>query len=689
MRIQNDIIRILRIVFFIELFSLLPLNSYSVPAINKKIIITQSDGSLLTVILRGDEHAHYYSTSDSIPIFKKEDSFYYGFIEEDQLKVSDVIAHEKESRSIEENPYVINSTSVLKFINHIHFSSLELQNKRRAARIAQKAHLKEGNAYIGAKRGLVVLVEFEDLLFTSQTAHIDFYNMFNQPGYSNNGNIGSVRDYFMDQSYGKFNLTFDVIGPIKLNKSYKYYGSNSLETGQDRRPEEMVIEGCQYIDEEVDFSKYDWDGDGEVEQIFFIYAGYGEHAGASSNTIWPHESHLSSKKIQLDGVYVNTYACSCELRGTAGSVLNGIGTPCHEFSHCLGLPDLYDTDYSGAFGMCYWDLMDSGSHNGPEGWGEIPYGYSAYERWFAGWIEPIEITDTQENLKLRDLGLYPEAFIVYNEGNRNEYYILENHQDERWFQYVGTYKNFHGLLVTHVDYDKIAWQNNIVNPTSKHQRMSIIPADNKYGKSEEDLRGDLFPGYSNVTTLSYSSHQDSGGRLFNENIDGSYNMNFSIASIKEDNLIINFDIINTINFPIPQVKDPTEISNSGYTANWLEIPEAETYIIEQSSTYLWNYVFPVTKKQTTVVSNQTYANMNWLIEDCDAQYRVRGIIKGVPTEWSESISVGHPNDVELVTSNQTNDKLKYYRLDGTLQRCPSKGINIVVKKNKISKIIID
>lgn len=677
----------LRVAFIVIIIFLIPLNSYSVPALNKKVIVTQIDGSTLSLFLRGDEYAHYYSTTDSIPIFKKNDSFYYGFIEDNQLKVSDVLAHEKENRTKEETLHILNNKDVTQYIKNNHNNSIEYHNKRRSSKLIKNASSDEREAIVGAKRGLVVLVQFEDLSFSMETAHSDFYNMFNQNGYCQNGGIGSVRDYFLDQSYGKFNLTFDVVGPITLPKSYKYYGSNSVETGQDRRPHEMIIEGCQTIDDEVDFSSYDWDGDGEVDQVFFIYAGYGEHAGAPSNTIWPHESQLGSLKIQLDGVYVNTYACSCELRGTSGSVLTGIGTPCHEFSHCLGLPDLYDTDYSGAFGMSYWDVMDSGCHSGPEGWGEVPYGYSAYERWYAGWIEPTEISDTQEDLNLRDIGLYPEAYILYNEGDRNEYYILENHQAERWFLYIGKNMNFHGLMVTHVDYDKIAWENNMVNPSSKHQRMSIIPADNKYGYTEEDLRGDLFPGVADVTTLSYSSHQDSGGRMFNENFDGSYNMYLSIASIIEENQIINFDVINTIDFPIPQVKEATEISDSGYTANWIEIPDAEGYVIEQSSTYLWNSVFPVKKSQTIEVSNQPYASLNWLFDGSDAYYRVRGLIKGVPTEWSESMFVGHPNDVELVSSPDSDDQLKYYNVDGTLRQTPSKGMNIIMNGKKITKIM--
>lgn len=683
----TKLIEFLKIICITYALCLTPFNLYSVTAINKELIVTQEDGSQLSLILNGDENFHYYSTIDSIPVLKIGDYFYYAYLENNQFKSSDILAHEKDTRTNFEIQFIDEQSNIADYIQNTRRNLIETQNLHRIQRIEKRRELKDKNSFIGSKRGLVILVEFSDLSFSSKTAHDDFYKMFNQPGYNLNSSIGSVRDYFLDQSYGNFNLSFDIVGPVSLSKSYKYYGSNSIETGQDNRPYEMVIEACNMIDEKVNFTEYDWDQDGEVDQVFIIYAGYGEHAGAPSNTIWPHESQLYSKKINLDNVYINTYACSCELRGTSGSILNGIGTPCHEFSHCLGLPDFYDTDYSGAFGMSYWDIMNSGSHSGPDGWGEVPYGYSAYERWYAGWLEPTEISDTEENIELRDLGRYPEALVLYNEGNRNEYYLLENHQADRWYQYVGTHKDMHGLLVTHVDYDLKAWETNSVNPSPNHQRMSIVPADNKYGTNKEDLLGDLFPGVANISTLSYLSHRDCGGKLFNENIDGSYNMNLSITSIIEKNEIISLDIINTIDFPIPQVKEATDISYIGYTANWEALPYADSYVIEQTSTYLWNSVFPITKSETIEVSNQTYCSLNWLVENCDAKYRIKGIIRGIPTEWSEAISVGHPNEVNEINDNNKTYPIEYYKLDGTVQNTLTSGFNIIKRGNKNKKII--
>ena len=252
-----------------------------------------------------------------------------------------------------------------------------------------------------------------------------------------------------------------------------------------------------------------------------MYAGYGEHSGAPGNTIWPHESMLGKLSITLDGVKINTYACSSEFIGNSGKTLSGIGTACHEFSHCLGFPDLYDTDYSGGFGMSYWDVMNSGSYSGFKGTGEIPYGYSAYEKWQAGWLSPTEINETTKELRIDDLGNSPSAYILYNEGERNEFFILENHQLNKWYSCLGSNQAQHGFMVTHIDYDEQAWTSNAVNQYPNHQRFTIVPADNSYGQTVEDLKGDLYPGTRNIVSLTNTSHVYAGGLLFNSNTDNS------------------------------------------------------------------------------------------------------------------------------------------------------------------------
>lgn len=372
-------------------------------------------------------------------------------------------------------------------------------------------------AQTGEKRGLVLLVNFKNRAMQSENTPAEFHNMFNKPGYDKNGNAGSVRDYFLDQSYQQLTIDFDIVGPLQAEHEYAYYGANNDE-GYDKRAATLAIEACRLADEQgTDFSRYDWDGDGIVEQVFIVYAGHGEAQGASANTIWPHEWTLTEalEEFQdgegaqtIDGVVIDTYAMSCELSGVNSKTPDGIGTACHEFCHCLGYPDFYDTSYSGGAGMLKWDLMAGGSYNGPGGHGECPPPFTAYERMEAGWLEPVELSTPTHVIDMPALTSQPVAYIIYNNQNRNEYCMLENHQAQKWDEYT----HGRGLLAIRVEYDETAWSENKVNNDASHQRMTYIPADNSYGiyysnkgqwyASVTELEGDTYPGLKENTTLS-------------------------------------------------------------------------------------------------------------------------------------------------------------------------------------------
>ena len=345
-----------------------------------------------------------------------------------------------------------------------------------------------------------------------------FDNIANKIGFTNSlGFKGSVKDYFLAQSNGQFELDFDVVGPYTLSQNMAYYGAHGKDGQVDVKPGHMVLEACQMADKDVNYADYDWDGDGEVDQVFVIYAGFGEADGGSEDTIWPHESRLSSwvgnPYATKDGVSVNTYACGNEnTKDMLGrSRINGIGTICHEFSHCLGYPDLYDTNYGGNFGMGSFDLMCSGSYNGES---FCPPNYSAYEKWIAGWIKPtvLDKPASVKSMQAQDVK-YGQAFVVYNDNNKNEYYLIENRQ-----QNVGIWDNLlpaSGMMITHVDYDENIWEYNNVNTIvnysgdyayldNDHQRLTIFHADNEEGTSADSQAGDLYPfnGNNSLTDTS-------------------------------------------------------------------------------------------------------------------------------------------------------------------------------------------
>ena len=406
-------------------------------------------------------------------------------------------------------------------------------NNRRAVR--RKADVT--NIFQGTKKGLIILAQFTDSKFQSGHDRALYNKIANAENYTDNGFKGSVKDYFKAQSAGQFELDFDVVGICQLKNPCSYYGGNDAYTGDDLHAGEMVAEACQWAATQgIDFSQYDWDGDGEVDQVFVLYAGKGEADGGAVSTIWPHEFALSAsdygKSLSFNGVKVDTYACSAELNGRGK--LDGIGTFCHEFSHCMGFPDFYDINYSGWFGMGDYDLMCSGSYNGD---GKCPAGYSAYEKHECGWLTYQDVTNIEEDLNVTGLKAISEgggAYVLKNKAHEDEYYIIENRQNSGWDAYLPS----EGVMITHVDYDAYIWWNNMPNTKGNyydenknvyyndHQRLTIFRAGRS--TSDDGVTSDLYP-YN--TNNSLTAESNPAATLYNKNSDGTKYMHVDITDI--------------------------------------------------------------------------------------------------------------------------------------------------------------
>lgn len=469
--------------------------------------VTLADGTKVKVELRGDEHGHYWQSADGVRYVASETNGIY--------KVADMEA-------IRRNASARRKT----------MSAVRAKKMAKAAKTSGAA--KASPAYTGTKKGLLILAQFPDKKFESSHNLALYKQIVNGQDYSDAslGFRGSVRDYFHDQSDGQFDFDIDVVGPVTVSKNYAYYGGNNLY-GDDNHPEEMVAEACKLADATVNFKDYDWDGDGEVDQIFVLYAGHGEASWDDEDTIWPHAWTLEDAAditLTLDGVRINSYACSCEL-GSDGKI-DGIGTICHEFSHCFGLMDMYDTSYSGNFGMCSWSLMDSGGYNSN---GFVPAGYTSFEKMSVGWKQPIEMTGDMEVQNLKPYSDGGEAYILYNEANRNEFFLLENRQNVGWDAGLEDY----GLLAIHVDYDAGVWAYNEVNTTvdtysgNNHQRCTVIPADGVYDSEWVD-EIEYFYGFGDPfkqSTAKSLTNSTKYASLYNANTDGTKRMNKSVTDI--------------------------------------------------------------------------------------------------------------------------------------------------------------
>lgn len=491
--------------FIAALALLMTFGAWAVPAKRGQWkTLKTSDGIEVRVELRGDEFMNYWQTSDGMRYVMNPDS---RLLERaDMTRMAAEAASKRAVRSSKRRGGPSNVT-----IGGDH------------------------QPYVGHKKGLVVLVAFADMPF--RDGHdVKLYNrILNEENFSNDmGFIGSVHDYFRDQSYGQFLLDFDIAGPVTMPKGYAYYGGNSTSAPNSncKNIGEMLETALNAVDPVVDFSKYDWDGDGEVDQVFFLYAGRGEASGGGEDTIWPHEWVLRSalgKSLTFDGVTVDTYACGCEM--ASDTRIDGIGTICHEFSHCLGLADMYDTADGGNYGMCKWDLMDQGNYNGNS---FVPSGYTSWERVYAGWKTPIELTGNTSVSGMKGLEDNGDVYIIRNDAHGDEYYMLENRQRTRW----DAAQDGEGLLVVHVDFVPSIWSSNRVNSSaSSHQHCTPIAADNRYGYG--NIGGDVFPSGDNNSLTATSVPSAS---VYYKNTDGTYLMNKWLRNItKHDDGTISFD----------------------------------------------------------------------------------------------------------------------------------------------------
>ena len=474
--------------------------------------LTLQDGTEVKAMLVGDEHGHFWRAENGKAYLEQEGTTYFKAIDDKQF-----VAKTKARR--------------------------QQANAKRAMRRT----FGHPTTILGQKKAIMLLVNFNDKLYKDEHDSVLYTRIANEEGFSEGKFKGSMKDYFKAQSRGQFEIDFDVVGPLKVSKNYSYYGANNSQ-GDDKHPAEMIIEAVTKAKEIVeDWTPYDWDGDGEVDQVYVVYAGKGEADGGASNTIWPHTYELSSAQYYDDGtgpvtvgdnLVVDSYACGPELNGQTGDI-DGIGTMCHEYSHCLGYPDFYDLDYSGGQGMTEFDLMDAGSYNGG---GYQPAGYTSYERWFAGWETPIELDSVDVAITdMKSLQNGGESYIIYNKGNRNEYFMLENRQKEGWDASLP----YEGLLILHCDHDVSAWEVNGPNDDPNHQRMTVVPADGEYSyymyngyKFYNSPK--LFP-YEGVNafnkdfkTKKNDKQAERAAKFFNKNTNGTYWLDSSIENITQN-----------------------------------------------------------------------------------------------------------------------------------------------------------
>lgn len=354
----------------------------------------------------------------------------------------------------------------------------------------------------GSPKSVVILLDFKDVHFTYSRQY--FEDLVNKSGFSENGATGSCRDYFIACSDSLFIPQFDVYGPYEVSRDMAYYGKHE-GAQHDAHATEAFIEAANLAEQAgVDFSQYDADGDGIIDNIFFFYAGKGEADGGGAETIWPHSSNVSYKQIYLSGKLFATYACSEEIRW--GNQPASIGTFCHEFGHVLGLPDWYDTDYGvNDYTVGEWSIMASGCYNNS---GHTPPSYSCYERFYLHWLKPEQL-QSAGRYYLKPLNSANEAYIIadgyHNLSSRqpspSEFFMLEYRTKTGWDAPWGAIPG-EGMLVWHIDFSASAWSGNTPN-NGTPMRYHLEEAGGCHGMS---LPSDPYPGTRNITKFTPTLH---------------------------------------------------------------------------------------------------------------------------------------------------------------------------------------
>lgn len=498
----------------------------AIPAKKLQKVITLTNGTQVSVELRGDEYLSWWEGTDG--------TAYRATADENVFEAFDLEAQKPAAaarRARAEQGRVARLARV--------------KNSLKGADDKMRGLGGDHITYKGVKKGLVVLVDFKNKKF-ADGHDLEYYkNVINGKDFTDEeeGYVGSVRDYFLAQSNGQFELDFDVVGPVTMSKNYGYYGNDGAYQ-KDEKVYEMIKEACDGIQDKVNLKDYDWDGDGEADQVFFLYAGLGQASGGSAGTVWPHESELRywpCGVLSYPTGKINTYACANELQpetqGSSRYISAGIGTICHEFSHCLGFADMYDTTGGGGYGMSVFDVMDQGSYNGN---GFVPCNYTAFERIYAGWVEAIELIDPATVKDMKSVSDYGRPFIMYNYKNTNEYFLMENRQNTGWDK--GLYGS-NGLLIVHVNYVPSRWANNSVNSSAeKIQCCTVVNADGSRENTQYSLQGDLYPYEVKGVTMNdeFTDESEPAAKLYTKNSDNSYALGIPITNIKRSKGSVSF-----------------------------------------------------------------------------------------------------------------------------------------------------
>jgi immune inhibitor A len=513
-------------------------NAVADPAVSDPYKVVQPDGSYVTICLHGDEFLNFTTTSDGYTVVKRPDGFYaYAELVGGNLVPTKFVAHDAVARTAAEKSFLY---GVTKFV---HPSVINSEKVRRMKSFNVKPTSAKPKKIDYSKfRGLIILANFNDQQFAPADTHEFFDSMANYSGFRGTRHLvdtvynhytgdysfsGSIKDYYSDNSLGVFKPNFDVVGPVNINYSCHY--ANGANNGR-----ELVKAACEAADPMVNFADYDLNNDSTVDMVYVIFAGLTSNfPGNDSTLLWAHSWNLNGLKVVLDNTKLGRYACSCEIVGSPQfNLVDGIGVICHEFGHVLGLPDLYDTDYSGSGGQsddpANWLLMSGGDH---QHFDRVPVALGSYERYALGFTSP-KLISSKGACTLNPISTSNECYRI-NSQQDSVYFLLENRQKTGWDAYAPG----HGLLAFRVDSTDVnLWEDNSLNCDPAHNHFVLLRVSKTYYNNRiEAAQTDPFPGSNGATSITNSTTP-------NLRTWSGLDSKLGLSGIAENNGVITFNV---------------------------------------------------------------------------------------------------------------------------------------------------
>jgi len=445
--------------------------------------VIQPDGSTLTLRPIGDERTGRLITLDGFTVLRDGDGWYRYAVRDNQgrLAPSQHPARSAGLRSADEETFLNGIQQELAPSENRSFPEPNLLTAKRSLPTATMGPDATNNV-------LILVIQYPDYAGTYPAS--DFDSLMNQPGFDY---YGSVNDYYREISYGEFGVNGTAAGWYTAANPHTYYGYNDGNNWT--AAAQLVREAVLAADADVDFSQYDIDSDGYVDGLFVVHAGPGAESGYDQFP-WSHAWSLNSAgvgAVAVDGVVVNVYSMEPEKAGSTARVK--IGVFCHEYGHVLGIPDLYDTDYS-SIGVGDWCLMSGGSWNGPPGYGGmVPAQMCGWVKKELGWLDLINVDADMTGVSLPNVEENAVAYRLWKDGQeRREYFLIEYRDRKLFDQYLPGC----GVAIWHVD------ENMSGNSNDYHRLVDLEEMDRSENSSSGDMwLNGIFGPSSNPSSTDY------------------------------------------------------------------------------------------------------------------------------------------------------------------------------------------